>query len=162
MHCTRSNGIHNCLRASADLDVRMWPKSVKNVWTKGRNSFTLHKQWFFLVQANLLIPSQEGDGCIWSYIHTRGSTPLHEGSACHKCLHLHNTQHEKNSHTSDEIRTRNPSSTATANLRLRPRGHRDRPNDSYSTKCNETNITTHQYTWILNTEFHEVHKDLRK
>jgi hypothetical protein len=58
---------------------------------------------------------------------TLGWTPLDEGSARRRGLCLHNTQHSQHTHIHalGGIRTRNTSKRAAADLRLRPRGHRD-------------------------------------
>jgi len=56
-------------------------------------------------------------------------TPLDEWSACRRDLYLttHNTHKRQTSRVIGGIRTRNPSKRATADLRLLPSGHRDRP-----------------------------------
>ena len=82
-----------------------------------------------------------------THTHTRARNSLDGLSARRKGLHLHDTR-QKNNHTSDEIRNRNPSSPATADLRLRKRGHRNRPNESYATNCNSTSITKRHYTYL--------------
>jgi len=58
---------------------------------------------------------------------TVGRTPLDEWSARPRDLYLTNTQHSQqtNVHAAGGIRTHNPNRRAAANLRLRPRGHRD-------------------------------------
>jgi len=59
---------------------------------------------------------------------TVGRTPLDEGSARRTDLYLitHNTHNRQTSMTPGGIRTHNLSRRAAADLRLRPRGHRDR------------------------------------
>ena len=59
---------------------------------------------------------------------TRGETPLDEWSARRRDLIPDNTQHSQqtNIHAACGIRTHNLSRLAAADLRLRPRGHRDR------------------------------------
>ena len=58
---------------------------------------------------------------------TVGRTPLHKWSAHRRDLYLttHNTHNRHNIHASGGIRTHNFSRRATADLRLRPRGHWD-------------------------------------
>jgi hypothetical protein len=64
------------------------------------------------------------------YTQAHGRTPLAEWSARRRDLYLHRTtQHintTDNIHASSRIRTRDPSNQATADLRLRQRGHWDR------------------------------------
>jgi hypothetical protein len=74
-------------------------------------------------------------GCLFSLDHTRthttfGRTPLDEGSTRRRDLYLttHNTVQETNIHAPGGIRTHNPSQRSAADLRLRRRGHWDRPN----------------------------------
>jgi hypothetical protein len=60
---------------------------------------------------------------------THGTTPLDKWSARRRGLYLHKTQSintDINIHALSGIRTRDPSSKATAELSLRPRGHWDR------------------------------------
>ena len=57
-------------------------------------------------------------------------TPLKEWSAHHRDRYVETTRHTHNRrhiHAISGIRTRNPSNEAAANLRLRRKGHRDRP-----------------------------------
>ena len=63
-----------------------------------------------------------------SHTHTRSRAPLSEWSARRRGHFLHNTQitQETNTHAFSEIRTSDPSNQATADMRLRRRGHRDR------------------------------------
>ena len=64
-----------------------------------------------------------------TYTHIDGTTPLDEWSDRRSGSYLHNTQlkSEKKHSCPGWIRTRDHSNRAAANLRLRPRGHRDRP-----------------------------------
>ena len=64
-----------------------------------------------------------------THTHTHGRTPLVEGSARRRDLYLtkHNTQQETDIHAVSGIRTHNSSKREAADLRLRPRGHWDRP-----------------------------------
>jgi hypothetical protein len=69
---------------------------------------------------------------------TLGWTPLDDWSARRRDLYLtiHNTHNRQNFMPPGEIRTRNPSKRVAADLRLRPRGHRDRLNEYLPyTKC---------------------------
>ena len=65
-----------------------------------------------------------------SHTHTRSRTPLCERSARRRRRFLHNTRQtqETNIHALSEIRTRDPSNQATADMFLRRHGHRDRLN----------------------------------
>jgi hypothetical protein len=76
----------------------------------------------------------------FSDTYTLGRTPLDEGSAFRRDLYLHITQNSQESdiHDPGGIRTRNPKSRSAANLRLRPRGHRQRRfKDSLKTYINK-------------------------
>jgi len=55
---------------------------------------------------------------------TSSNTPLNEWSACRKGHYLHKTQ-QTNIHILSGIRTRDPSSRASADLCVRPKDHRD-------------------------------------
>jgi hypothetical protein len=60
--------------------------------------------------------------------HTSGRTPLSEWPVRRRCRYPHNTQQtqEKSFHAFSKMRTHDPRSHGTADLRLRPHGHRDR------------------------------------
>jgi len=62
-----------------------------------------------------------------SHTHTLDKTSLDEGSAHRRTVYLHNTQHsrETNIHAPGGIRNRNPRNRVAADLRQRPRGHRN-------------------------------------
>jgi hypothetical protein len=64
-----------------------------------------------------------------THTRARGRAPLNESPTRRKGRYLHNTQQtqETNILALSWIRTRHPNSQATADLRLRPRSHRDRP-----------------------------------
>jgi hypothetical protein len=75
-----------------------------------------------------------GVGFFFSLDHTQthtpvGRTPLDEGSVRRRDLYLttQNTVQETNIHAPGGIRTHDPSKRSAADLRLRPRGHWDRP-----------------------------------
>jgi hypothetical protein len=66
----------------------------------------------------------------FSDIYTLGMTPLDERSARRRGLNLCNVQHSQqtNIHAPGRIQTHDPIKRAALDPRLRPRGHRDRPN----------------------------------
>ena len=86
---------------------------------------------------------------------TVGRTPLDEWSARRKDLYLttHNT-HFTDIHAPGGIRTHDPSRRAAADLRLRPRGHWDRPPNI--TFCRNLFINSH-ITW----ENRDGHKEMK-
>jgi hypothetical protein len=71
-----------------------------------------------------------------THTHTLGRTPLDEGSAGCRDLYLTtpNTHKNQDVHAPGGIRTRNPRYREAADLSLRPRGHRDRPDEDLFSK----------------------------
>jgi hypothetical protein len=90
---------------------------------------------------------------------TFGGTPLDEGSACRRYRYLYNTQHSQETdhpppHATDRIRTPNPSKSATADPRLKPRGHCDRP--MWDLWCKKWNIRFSPSTSFLSCQYHST------
>ena len=97
------------------LHFFLWP--THQIWSRSLHFLT------FLNHVHTHIHT-----CTYIHTHTPDRDPWKEGSACRGGRYLHDTQQtqETNIRALSGIWTHNSSSPATADLRLRPRGHRRR------------------------------------
>ena len=85
---------------------------------------------------------------------TVGRTPLYEWSARRRDIYLTHTTQQTNIHAPGAIRTRDLSKRAAAELRLKPRGHWDRPHYLMHGTIFEKKVTEHKmFVLIFSTTF---------
>ena len=114
-----------------EMEPQIWSRPLLS------NSFHFIVHFYFILTLTsfyLLFASVEGYFCIWSnsrtHTHTLGRSPLDEGSARRRKTVSDSTQHfkKRDIHALGGIRTLNPKKRVTADPRLIPHNHRDRPN----------------------------------
>jgi hypothetical protein len=121
-----------CETVHTQIGVRAWAR-IRVVWADFLSSWIL--KWaspnFFVAQKPSSVLGRlflrRLDHAQW---HTHTHIPLNEWSARRRGRYLHDTQ-QTNIHALSVIRTRDPSSQAASDLRLRPQGHRDRHSPTY-------------------------------